>query len=179
MYQNDDEIQANKGSIGDTIKGKLQGCARSMGECLDRQCESNYQLFALMIGAGLVLFFLSLMFLPVVLISPSKFSMCLCLGSMFIVFSFFCIKKPSDYIASLCSGSRMYVTMCYFGSVCLTFFACIIAKSYLLALPASIIQLISSLWIICSFFPGGSAGMSLFTKCIGNCLKSTVEKVLS
>ena len=171
MHSNDNQHIAHP-ETQITIKDKFAQCTKLIGDKLDNTCESNYQIFAFVLIAGVFLFVLSLFFLPAIIISPSKFSMCFCVGSLFIISSFFFVKKPSDYLGSLCSGKRMLITVAYLGSVVLTFLACIVFKSYFLALPASIVQFLASLWIVCSFFPGGAAGMSIFTKCVGSCCRN-------
>ena len=156
------------------IQSKLQNEAQNIGKSLDQNYETNYTMFGIAIAIGIFFFLLSFLFLPIILISPKKFCILFCLGSLCIVGSFFFVKKPSSYISSLFSKQNSFITICYLGSIVLTIFATIIWDSYLIALPATIVQFFSAMWMMCRFFPGGMTGMSLFWGCV----KATAKSLL-
>ncbi|KAB5580749.1 Got1/Sft2-like family-domain-containing protein [Coniochaeta sp. 2T2.1] len=83
------------------------------------------------------------------------------LGSVLFLCSFAAMMGPLAYVQHLASGPRLPFTAAYFGSIGLTLYFAIGLQSTLLTLPCAIIQILTLLWYLVSYFPMGSTGMRL------------------
>lgn len=62
---------------------------------------------------GLLFFGMASLFLPLIMIRPSKFALSFTLGSMCSMAAFAMLKGPAAYAASLLQPSRLPLTMAY------------------------------------------------------------------
>jgi hypothetical protein len=131
------------------------------------EVEKSYQTFFILMMIGLGLLCLSLVFLPVIILSPYKFVLCFSLGSLIILISFIFIWGTKAYFETLFSKNRFLFTLLFLGSILLgIMFAW--SEYFFFSLLCSIYQLISLIVFTLSFIPGGKVGISF----IGSMLSS-------
>ena len=121
----------------------------------------------LLLGIGCFLICISLFLLPLIITSPSKFSMCFGLGSVLVLISFLFYHGTKNYVMKLFEKKRFVITILF---ICSIFLGLIfsIGKHYFISLLCSLFQLISLILFILTFIPGGKYGI----KCIKNRLSS-------
>ena len=131
---------------------------------------ANYKYFAIFMAVGVALIFLSLLFLPVVVLSPHKFAWLFSIGSLWIFIGL-------GYYHGLMKFITQWdlIRLAFAASVFMTLFSSIILGSYLLCILFSIVQLFATGFFVCSYFPGGTQGMKFITTSIlqglVNCFK--------
>ena len=118
--------------------------------------------------AAIACFGFSVLFLPVIVLSPHKFAFLFSCGSFLSLAAMGCYHGPGSYIKKLFSAEKALFTIAYLVSVLATLWASVIMDSYLLTLICCLGQLFACLWFVCVGFPGGLDGMKFFTKAIGN-----------
>ena len=94
------------------------------------------------------------------------------LGSILILSSFAVLKGPSAYLATLLATPQY--TLAYFGSILLSLYVSLVRKSYILTLPAMLLEAVLLLYFVCSSFPGGHTGLNY----LGSTAWSLVKSVL-
>ena len=97
-------------------------------------------------------FFMGLgsMFLPMVILVPQKFAFCFTLGSLLFMASFAALKGPGAYCKSIMQPDVLPRTVAYFSSMALTIYAAMIARSYILVVIASSIQVGRWIDLLCA-----------------------------
>ena len=138
------------------------------------EVEKNITVFLSLLGIGSFLICLSLFMLPLIITSPSKFSMCFGLGSVLILISFLFYHGTKNYIMKLFDKKRFVITILFICSIFLGFFFSI-GKHYFISLLCSLFQLISLILFVLTFIPGGKYGIN----CIKRRMSSPFIKVLS
>lgn len=126
------------------------------------QIPSSTQLayFAALFGGGL--FFLGLaffLFLPVIIIAPSKFAICFTVGSLLTLSAFVSLRGWRQQLSHMLSSDRLLFTVAYFGSMGGTLYAALAMHSYILSLICCATQVVALLYYTLSYFPGGSHGL--------------------
>lgn len=91
---------------------------------------TNFKNFAIFLGIGVFLIFLSLTFLPLLPISPYKFASLFTLGSISIIFSLGVLKGFTNFIKSLLVKEKIGFSLGYTASLLGTFWLAIIEKSF-------------------------------------------------
>ena len=153
------EINPYKDKIKDFLISKIE---------VDR----NILVFLALLGSGILLLIFSLIFIPTIIISPAKFSMCFSLGSLLFLISFLFLYGTKKYMEKIFSKERFWITIMFIVSILIGCgFA--IGKNYLISLICSIFQFISLILFILTFLPGGKLGI----KCIKDLLTSPVSKL--
>ena len=138
------------------------------------EVEKNITVFISLLGIGCFLICLSIFLLPLIITSPSKFSMCFALGSILILVSFLFYHGTKNYIMKLFDKKRFVITILFICSIFLGFFFSI-GKHYFISLLCSLFQLISLILFVLTFIPGGKYGIN----CIKRRMSSPFIKVLS
>ena len=129
---------------------------------------------------GLALITLSIFLMPYFVIAPQKVSMLINLGSICILCSFGFLKGFYNYfILDLLMGPRRLYALGYIGSIIISLYASVIAKSYLLTMFTLILEIVFLLYFICSSFPGGKTGLSYIFGFIKTGCTSCFRKVLN
>lgn len=131
--------------------------------------------FALAGGGAFFLFMAFFLFLPVIILAPSKFALSFSLGCCLVLSGFAALKGWRRQAAQMLARDRLPFTAGYLGSVALTLYASIFLGSYLLSLLASGLQVVALLYYLTSYYPGGTdtvrwvLGMfgSAVTRCFG------------
>ena len=168
----DSDIETNNNPADSKIKRCKQKILKTIEENLE--VEKSYKTFSIMIFIGLGMLCLSLLFLPVIIFSPSKFVMCFSLGSMIILSSFIFIYGTKSYVEKLFAKNRFAFTILFLVSIILGLYFSI-SGNYLISIFLAVFQLITLVVFTLTFFPGGTAGISF----IGNLLLSPFRNVWS
>ena len=131
------------------------------------EVEKSYQTFFILLLIGLGLLCVSLMFLPVIIISPYKFVLCFSIGSLLILTSFIFVYGTKSYFETLFSKSRFLFTILFLSSILLGLvFAW--SEYFFFSLICSFFQLVTLIVFTLSFIPGGHGGITF----IGRMLSS-------
>ncbi|KAF2018868.1 SFT2-domain-containing protein [Aaosphaeria arxii CBS 175.79] len=110
----------------------------------------------------------ALMFTPVFIVKPRKFSILWTMGSVLFLLAFAVLNGPIQYVQHLISGPRLPFTAAYFGSIALTLYCSLGLHSTILTFLASLVQLIALVWYLVSYFPMGSTGLRFAARFGGN-----------
>ena len=84
--------------------------------------------------AGALFLFIAMMYLPLVLLYPSKFSFSIAVSSMCFMGVIALLKGPQAFLSSLISAEKIKYTGVYAISLLGTFYSSMIMKSYIAAL---------------------------------------------
>ncbi|KAG8626258.1 hypothetical protein KVT40_005203 [Elsinoe batatas] len=109
--------------------------------------------------AALALFVICFTLFPVLTLRPRKFALLWTVASALFLGSWAVMMGPMTYGRHLLSSERLPFTAAYFGSIALTLYFALGARSTLLTLISAIIQLVCLLWYLVSYFPMGSTGL--------------------
>lgn len=164
----EEEKQVETSATGASNTGDVSCKKKILTKLQDSiEIEKSYTAFFSLLAVGVVLLCLSLVFLPIVIISPSKFIMCFAFGSLIILSSFIFVYGTKTYFEKLFSEHRFIFTILFLCSIILGLY-CSIFNHYLLGLLCAVFQLISLIVFTLSFIPGGKNGIAM----IGRMLKS-------
>mmetsp|Transcript_29343 Transcript_29343/g.77547 ORF Transcript_29343/g.77547 Transcript_29343/m.77547 type:complete len:359 (-) Transcript_29343:103-1179(-) len=123
---------------------------------------------------GLLLIFISLNFLPMLLLSPHMFALFFTLGSVTIMSSFFALAGRA-FARELFQPRKLPFSLAYIASLIGTLWATLIRHSYVLTAMFSLVQASSLLYFVCSYLPGGTAGLNA----MGRFGRSSVRTLLA
>ena len=127
------------------------------------EVEKNITVFISLLGIGCFLICLSIFLLPLIITSPSKFSMCFALGSILILVSFLFYHGTKNYIMKLIDKKRFIITILFVCSIILGLIFSL-GKHYFISLLCSLFQLISLILFVLTFVPGGKKGINCIKK---------------
>ena len=127
------------------------------------EVEKNITVFISLLGIGCFLICLSIFMLPLIITSPSKFSMCFSLGSILILVSFLFYHGTKNYIMKLFDKKRFIITILFICSIILGLIFSL-GKHYFISLLCSLFQLISLVLFVLTFVPGGKKGINCIKK---------------
>ena len=127
------------------------------------EVEKNRTVFLSLLSIGCFLVCISLMMLPLVITSPSKFSMSLAFGSSFLLVSFLFYYGTKNYVLKLFDKKRFLLSLLFISSIILAIVFWFI-DNYFLSLLSSIFQVICLILFGLSFIPGGQSGISFIKK---------------
>ena len=123
-----------------TIKTKFLGAGESVTSTASALYHRNYKYFAIAFAFGCAFIFVSLFFLPLIVISPQKFCLFFSLGSLCIFGSFAFLQDPWEYLTGLFTGDKLMYSIAYIGSLLLSIYASLIAKNYIATIVVTISQ---------------------------------------
>lgn len=116
---------------------------------------------------GMMLITLSLSFLPLLPIAPSKFSLLFSLGSMAILGSVAWLKGPPAFASAMLQRDKLPFSIAYLVGLLGTLWATIIYKSYIFTGIFVTIQVVGLLYFIASYVPGGKVVLNFFGRLSG------------
>ena len=158
-----EEETKNKESFRDKIANKI----------IDKlEVERNILLFILLILIGIGLIIFSFFLLPMIMISPGKFSFCFAVGSIFILISFLFLVGTRNYVLKILDNKRIFISISFILSIFIGI-GFSLGHHYFISLFCSGVQLISMIMFILTFIPGGRAGID----CIKRTLSSPFTKL--
>jgi hypothetical protein len=151
----------NNDSATSTENSRLNSCKEKVLKKLQDniEVEKSYKTFMMLIFIGLGMLCLSLVFLPVIILSPYKFVMCFSLGSLIILASFIFIYGTKSYFEILFSKERFPFTLLFLGSIFLGLFFSL-GNYFIFSVLCAGMQLITLIVFTLSFIPGGKSGIS-------------------
>lgn len=141
------------------------------------EVEKSYKTFFIFLFVGLGLIFLSLIFLPAIVLAPTKFVGLFSLGSLIILTSFIFIYGTSGYLDLLFSASRVTFTLMFLLSLIVSFYFSLIKNNYIISLICAVIQLVTLIIFTLSFIPGGQMGISFILEIIKSPFSSLWMKI--
>ena len=136
------------------------------------EVERNILLFILLILIGIGLIIFSFFLLPMIMISPGKFSFCFAVGSIFILISFLFLVGTRNYVLKILDNKRIFISISFILSIFIGI-GFSLGHHYFISLFCSGVQLISMIMFILTFIPGGRAGID----CIKRTLSSPFTKL--
>ena len=145
LPQSNESTGLLRGVFG-AIKTKFLGITESVAVEASSVYKRDYKLFGIIFAIGVLLLIFSLFFLPLIVISPYKFSIFFTLGSICIFASFSFLGDPWDYIVSQFEGGKAIFTICYLISLVLSVYASLIAKNYIATIVVTSMQVHSGLY---------------------------------
>jgi hypothetical protein len=123
---------------------------------------------------GTLCFSLSLMYVPVLLFKARKFALLFTLGSLFFVLSFFFLWGPLAYLKHMFSRERLLLTVSYGGTLIATLYCALHLQSTPFTLLCAVGQIVSLLWTVIANIPGGTSGLSFFSKMFSRSVGNTL-----
>ena len=158
-----EEETKNKESFRDKIANKI----------IEKlEVERNILLFILLILIGIGLIIFSFFLLPMIMISPGKFSFCFAVGSIFILISFLFLVGTRNYVNKILDNKRIFISISFILSIFIGI-GFSLGHHCFISLFCSGVQLISMIMFILTFIPGGRAGID----CIKRTLSSPFTKL--
>ncbi|XP_044758962.1 protein transport protein sft2 [Coccinella septempunctata] len=134
----------------------------------------RWTFFGLCICVGGICFSLSMLYVPVLILKARKFALLFTLGSFFFVLGFFFLMGPWSYLKQMFTRERIFLTISYLGTLIATLYSALFLQSTPLTVLFAVFQIISLLWTVLSHIPGGSTGLSFFTKMFSSSVTSTL-----
>ena len=128
------------------------------------QVETSYLKFGIVFITGIIIIILSLFFLPLILITPKKFALLFALGTFVSLSSFIFYYGTIQFFELLFNKDRVCFTVVYLtGFFGCLFFPTFFGKNYFIILAFSGLEMISTLFFILTFLPGGYSSIRMFT----------------
>ena len=136
------------------------------------EVERSIGIFSVLICIGIGLIILSFFLLPIVLVSPKKFSFCFAVGSIFVLISFLFLVGSKNYVNKIMDNKRIFISVSFILSIFIGI-GFSLGNHYFISLICSGVQLISMVMFVLTFIPGGRAGID----CIKKALSSPFTKL--
>ena len=164
--QEGEEIQLKGGTSSNDIYQNNTSCLNKTKNFFISkiQVETSYIRFGIVFFTGMAIIILSFLFLPLILITPKKFTLLFALGTFVSISSFIFYFGTNKFFDVLFNKDRIWFTVAYLAGFfgCL-FFPSFFGKNYILILFFSGLEMISTLFFILTFIPGGYSSIKMFT----------------
>jgi hypothetical protein len=137
------EEETNENSIKNNNKNE-KNCKEKLLEKITNsiEIEKNYTIFCTLLLLGTILIFISFLLIPMIITSPSKFTLCFSLGSILIIVSFLFFHGTKIYFQKLFKKDRFVISILFLVSI-IVGCVCSIKKYYLICIICSIIEMFS------------------------------------
>ena len=164
-----------------TLSSKEENEIKKEESCRDKlankiieklEVERSIGIFSVLICIGIGLIILSFFLLPIVLVSPKKFSFCFAVGSIFVLISFLFLVGTKNYVNKIMDNKRIFISISFILSIFIGI-GFSLGNHYFISLICSGVQLISMVMFVLTFIPGGRAGID----CIKKTLSSPFTKL--
>ena len=153
----DEKDNKKKETFKDKIANKIIGAI---------EVEKNIGVFGVLLCIGMALIILSFFLLPMIIVSPKKFSFCFAVGSIFFLLSFMFLVGTRNYVNKILDNKRIYISISFILSIFIGI-GYSLGNHYFISLICSGVQLITMIMFVLTFIPGGRAGI--------NCIKKTLS----
>ena len=163
---NNEDIQLKGGISSDWNIPNKEKCLSKFKNYLisNIQVETSYLKFGIVFVTGMVIIMISLFFLPLILISPKKFALLFALGTFVSILSFIFYYGTLQFFELLFNKDRIWFTVVYLtGFFGCLFFPTFFGKNYFIILVFSGLEMISTLFFILTFLPGGYSSIRIFS----------------
>ncbi|XP_013787256.1 protein transport protein SFT2-like isoform X1 [Limulus polyphemus] len=127
---------------------------------------------------GFFCFTLAGFYAPFLLLKARKFALLYSLGSLFIICSFSLLWGPVSHAKHLCSKEMLPFTIIYFSSMFATLYFAMWVKSTIPTAVCAICQVLTLIWYVIRYIPGGQTGLRFFSKLFTTAVTRTVNKTL-
>ncbi|CAH1978463.1 unnamed protein product [Acanthoscelides obtectus] len=131
-------------------------------------------MFGICVAMGILCFSISLMYIPMLLFKARKFALLFTLGSTFFIMSFLFLWGPMAFLKHMFAKERLLLTVTYAGTLFATLYCALHLQSTPFTVLFAIAQIISLLWTVIASIPGGTAGISFFSKMFSRSVSSTM-----
>jgi hypothetical protein len=91
-----------------------------------------------------------------------------------ITFSFFFLWGPLAYLKHMFSRERLLLTVLYGGTLIATLYCALHLQSTPFTLLCAVGQIVSLLWTVIANIPGGTSGLSFFSKMFSRSVSNTL-----
>jgi len=165
-------------SFGDSVRGATSTAATSASDLAASPERMVY--FGVFCAVGLGFLFMGISLLPIAILNPHKFALCLTIGCTCEMAGVAALRGYGNYARSMVTRERLPFTAGYLCTILGTLYASLIAHAYLLTLFFAGAQTAAVLYYFFSYFPGGTkalgyacSGMVTMVKaCCGLALKA-------
>ncbi|KAF0700919.1 Aste57867_8567 [Aphanomyces stellatus] len=141
-------------SLWSNIKSKSQTALSPAQMENVKSYPQRFRAFVLLLLLAALFFGMASLFLPLLLIRPSKFALSFSLGSICCLSAVAALRGWKSYCASLLQGQILLTTL-YLMSLGATLYSCLVMGSYLYVLISAGLQLVTLGYFLVSAFPGG------------------------
>lgn len=125
---------------------------------------------------GFLLISISMSFLPMLPINPAKFSLLFGMGSVTMLGSVAWLRGPMSFAAIALQRDKLPFSICYGIGLLGTFWATLIARSYLFTSFFAFLQCVGLLYFLASFVPGGKTVLNFFGRITGRTARLVVGR---
>lgn len=123
---------------------------------------------------GFMLISLSFSFLPMLPLQPQKFALLFAMGSVCMLGSVAWLKGPGPFASAMLQRDKAPFTVVYCVGVLGSFWATLIARSYLYTGVFALLQAVGLAYFVASFVPGGQRLLSFIGRLFGRCSRLVV-----
>ena len=164
--QEGEAIQLKAGTSSNDISLNDNSCLNKLKNFFVSkiQVETSYLRFGIIFFTGIAIIIISFLFLPLIIITPKKFTLLFALGTFVSISSFLFYFGTNKFFDVLFNKDRIWFTVAYLtGFFGCLFFPAFFGKNYILILVFSGLEMISTLFFILTFIPGGYSSIRMFT----------------
>ena len=104
--------------------------------------------------------------LPVLVLRPQKFALCFTLASLLFMAAFAALRGPAAQLRTLCEPRRLPFTAAYVATMAATLWAACLRRSYVYTALCSGLQMVTLLYYLGTYVPGGPRGVRLFLRAV-------------
>ena len=159
-------IQLKAGTSSNDFSPNNDSCLNKLKNFLISkiQVETSYLKFGIIFFTGIVIIIISFLFLPLIIITPKKFTLLFALGTFVTILSFIFYFGTNKFFDVLFNKDRIWFTVIYLtGFFGCLFFPTFFGKNYFLILVFSGLEMVSTLFFILTFLPGGYSSIKMLT----------------
>ena len=167
----DDDIESNDQTS--MIKSVKNNFKQSI------EVETNYTTFFVVFSIGILFIVLSSLFLPMVILFPTKFVSLFSIGSIITISSFIFVYGTSTYFSMLFEGKRCIYTLIYFASIISGIYFSFINLNYLICLISAFTQIVMLCVFVLTFVPGGESGITFIFQGLKAMIATFWRKIFS
>jgi len=128
--------------------------------------------FAGLFMLGFMLVSLSLSFLPLLPINPAKFALLFALGSVTMLGSVAWLRGPQAFAGVALQREKLPFSAAYGVGLVGTFWATLVARSYLFTAVFASLQAVGLMYFLASFVPGGKSVLNFFGRWTGRAARA-------
>ena len=152
--------------------GLFNSSSASWWETMGLTRMQRYFAFGVCVIGAVILFMISMLYLPLAVLRPAKFSAPYCLASLLIFGSFGFLQGFVSYGKHLISRERMPFTTLFFGTTIFTLYSATQNLGYILTVVGIVLQLVCLVIYVVSYIPGGQSGISVMSSILGTSIRS-------
>jgi len=151
--------------IGTSFMSSVQAATKDERECgLTRAQRFRWYVILLLVATGF--FSLSLNFLPLAIIKPSKFAASFCVGTVACIAAKFMLNGPRTQLKLMVAWRKLPYSLALVASTALTMYSCFVLGNFLAVVVASAMQVAALLYYLFGDTPGGIAGIKLLGRLV-------------